>query len=92
MSTKNNNINPGGSLIDRQFPFDNLNDSELSRTTGSWVYGSSDRLKGKLDMYRDILESPDKNDPSEYMHETRFESKYSSIKKSGLLFKNAAKQ
>ena len=43
-------------------------------------------------MYRDILESPDKNDPSEYMHETRFESKYSSIKKSGLLFKNAAKQ
>ena len=43
-------------------------------------------------MYRDILESPDKNDPSEYMHGTRFESNYSSIKKSGMLFKNATKQ
>ena len=43
-------------------------------------------------MYKDILESPDENDPSEYLHETRFESKYSSIKKSGKLFKDAAKQ
>ena len=34
-------------------------------------------------MYKDILESPDKNDPSEYMHETQFESKYSSIEKCG---------
>ena len=92
MLTKNNNFNPDGSLIDHQFPFHDLNDSELSRTTGSWVYRSSDRLKGKLDMYRDILESPDKNDPSEYMHETCFESNYYSIKKSGILFKNAAKQ
>ena len=43
-------------------------------------------------MYKDILESPDKNDPSEYLYETRFESKYFSIKKSGKIFKEAAKQ
>ena len=92
MSTKNNNLNPGGSLIDHQFPFHDFNDSELLRTTGSWVYRSSDRLKGKLDIYRDILESPDKNDPSEYIYETCFEWNYYSIKKSGILFKNAAKQ
>ena len=92
VSAKNNNINPSGSLNDHQFPFHDRNDSELSRTTGSWVYRSSDRLKGKLDRYTNILESPDKNNPSEYMHEIRFELNYSSIKKSGILFKNAAKQ
>ena len=43
-------------------------------------------------MYKDILESPDKNDPSEYLLETRLESKYSSLRKSGKFFKDAAKQ
>ena len=49
-------------------------------------------MKGKLNIFKDILESPDKNDPSEYLYETRFESKYFSIKKSGKLFNEAAKQ
>ena len=43
-------------------------------------------------MYKDILETPDKNDPSEYLYETRSEAKYFSVKKSGKLFKEAAKQ
>ena len=43
-------------------------------------------------MYKDLLESPDKNDPSEYLLETSLESKYSSIRKSGKFFKDAAKQ
>ena len=92
MTTKNNSTSAGSSLIDAQFPFEDLNDSELLRTTGSWIYLSSDRLTDKLDMYKDILEYPNKNDQSEYMHETRFESKYFSTKKGGKLFKNAAKQ
>ena len=92
VSTKNINTSTGGLLIDFQFPFHDLTDTELSRTTGSWIYRSNDRLKGKLDMYKDILETPDKNDPSEYLYETRSESKYFSINKSGKLFKEAAKQ
>lgn len=91
MPTKHNNTSAGSLLIDHQFHFQSLNDNELLRTTGSWIYWSSDRLMDKLDMYKDILESPDKNDPSKYMHETRSESKYSSIRKCKL-FKNAAKQ
>ena len=92
MSTKNINTSTDGLLIDYQCPFHDLTDIELSTTTGSWIYWSSDRLKGKIDMYKNVLESPDKNDPLEYLYETRFESKYSSIKKSGKLFKDAAKQ
>ena len=80
VSTKNINTSTGGLLIDFQFPFHDLTDTELSRTTGSWIYRSNDRLKGKSDMYKDILETPDKNDPSEYLYETRSESKYFSIK------------
>ena len=49
-------------------------------------------MKGKLDIFKDVLASPDKNDSSEYLYETRFESKYFSIKKSGKLFNEAAKQ
>lgn len=90
VSTKNNNTSDGGLLIKHQFPFHDLTDIELSRTTGSWIYGSSDRLKGKLNMYKDILESPDKNDPLKYLQETHF--KIFSIKKSGKLFKDAVKQ
>lgn len=70
----------GGLLIKHQFPFHDLTDIELSRTTGSWIYGSSDRLKGKLNMYKDILESSDKNDPLKYLQETHFESKYSLLR------------
>lgn len=74
------------------FSFQDLVLNAFLKTTGSWVYHSADRLSGKLDRYRDIIESPDRNDPLKSSFEDYIESKYYTIKKSGRLFNDAAKQ
>ena len=45
-----------------------MENDEFLKTTGSWVYNSEDRLSGKVDLYRDIVVSPDKNDPFKCAH------------------------
>jgi len=74
------------------FPFQDLEPNAFLKTTGSWVYHSADRLSGKLDLYRDVIESPDRNDPLKSSFEDNIESKYYTIKKSGSLFNDAAEQ
>ena len=74
------------------FPFQDLENDEFLKTIGSWVYNSEDRLSGKVDLYRDIVVSPDKNDPFKCANDNYIESHYYSVKKSGKIFDDACKQ
>ena len=65
---------------------------EFLKTIGSWVYSSADRLSGKVDWYKDIIDSPDRNDPLKCVHDNYIESQYYTIKKSGRIFNEIAKQ
>ena len=58
------------------FPFQDLENDEFLKTIGSWVYNSEDRLSGKVDLYRDIVVSPDKNDPFKCANDNYIESHY----------------
>ena len=74
------------------FPFQDLENDEFLKTIGSWVYNSEDRLSGKVDLDRDIVVSPDKNDPFKCANDNYIESHYYSVKKSGKIFDDACKQ
>ena len=74
------------------FPFQDLENDEFLKTIGSWVHNSEDRLSEKVDLYRDIVVSPDKNDPFKCAHDNYIESLYCSVKKSGKIFYDASKQ
>ena len=63
-----------------------MENDEFLKTIGSWVHNSEDRLSEKVDLYRDIVVSPDKNDPSKCAHDDYFESLSCSVKKSGKIF------
>ena len=68
-----------------------MDNDEFLKTIGSWVYNSEDRLSEKIDLYRDIIVSPDKNDPFKCAHDNYIESPYCSVKKSGKIFYGASK-
>ena len=69
-----------------------MENDEFLKTTGSWVYNSENRLSGKVELYRGIVVSPDKNDPFKCAHDNYIESLYCSVKKSGEIFYDASKQ
>ena len=69
-----------------------MENDEFLKNIGSWVYNSEDRLSEKVDLYRDIVVSPDKNDPFKCAHDNYIESHYYSVKKSGKIFDDASKQ
>ena len=58
------------------FPFQDLENDEFLKTIGSWVYNSEDRLSEKVDLYRDIVVSPDENDPIKCANDNYIESQY----------------
>ena len=74
------------------FPFQDLENDEFLKTIGSWVYISEGRLSGKVDLYRDIVVSPDKNDPFKCANDNYIKSHYYSVKTSGKIFNDACKQ
>ena len=53
-----------------------MDNDEFLKTIGSWVYKSEDRLSERVDLYRDIIVSPDKNDPFKCAHDNYIESPY----------------
>ena len=69
-----------------------MENDEFPKTIGSWVYNSEDRLSGKVDLYRDIVVSPDENDPFKWANDNYIESNYYSVKKTGKIFYDASKQ
>ena len=69
-----------------------MENDEFLKTIGSWVYNSEDRLSGKVDLYRDIVVSPDENDPFKCANDNYIESNYYSVKKTGKIFYDASKQ
>ena len=69
-----------------------MKNDEFLKTIGSWVHNSEDRLSEKVVLYRDIVVSPDKNDPFKCAHANYIESLYCSVKKSGKVFYDASKQ
>ena len=69
-----------------------MEDDEFLKTIGSWVYNAEDRLSEKIDLYRDIVVSPHKNDPFKCAHDNYIESLYCPVKKSGKIFYDAFKQ
>ena len=74
------------------FPFQDLENDEFLKTIGSRVYNSEDQLSGKVDLYRDTVVSPDKNDAFKCANDNYIESHYYSVKKSGKIFDDACKQ
>ena len=67
-------------------PFRDLNLDELLKEMGSWVYSSLNRLLDKKDLFKDTIESLNReNDHDEYY----IESKYYSIKQTGMHFDEA---
>ena len=52
-----------GIRIIPNYSFQDLENDEFLKTIGSWVYNSEDRFSGKVDLYKDIVVSPDKNGP-----------------------------
>ena len=46
-----------------QLPFHDLDNDELLKALGAWVYRSADKIPDKQDLFKDIIQSPDKNDP-----------------------------
>ena len=69
-----------------------MENDEFLKTIGSWVHNLEERLSEKVDLYRDIVVSPDKNDPFKCAHDNYIESLYCSVKKFGKIFYDASKQ
>ena len=68
-----------------ELPFYGLSDSELMRATGTWVFSGS-LLSDSRDLFRSVIESPDKDDINMNM----IESKYYNIKQTGALFQKTS--
>ena len=79
-------------ILNYSFPFQDLENDEFLKTIGSWVYNAEDRLSEKIDLYRDIGVSPDRNDPCKCAHDNYIESSYCPVKESGKIFYDAFKQ
>ena len=72
-----------------ELPFHDLNLDELLKEMGSWVYSSVNRLLDKKDLFNLTIESPNgENDHYEHY----IESKYYSIKQTGMHFDEARKK
>lgn len=46
-----------------QLPSHNLDKDEFLKASGAWLYQSINKLSHKQDLYKDIIASPDKDDP-----------------------------
>ena len=57
-----------------------------------WLYRSADKLSLKQDLYKDIIASPDKDDPLKCRQDNYMESKYLTIKQTGDNFYDATNQ
>ena len=75
-------------MLLRSLPFYDLSGRDFLKATGAWVHSTSLTFKDKLDLFEDILESPDNTDSdfdnanlSNYL-----ESKYYSVKQTGSYF------
>ena len=74
-----------------ELPFYDLNLDEFLKVTGSWVFSATDRLLDKKDLFKDALESPNRGDDC-YNYSHFIESKYCSVKQTGMHFDQAKKQ
>ena len=45
-----------------ELPFYGLSDREFMKATGTWVYHSASLLTDSKDLFRSVVESPDKDD------------------------------
>ena len=52
----------------------------MLKTIGSWVNNAEDRLSEKIDLYRDIVVSPDKTDPFKCAHDNYIDSYIAQLK------------
>ena len=52
----------------------------MLKTIGSWVNNAEDRLSEKIDLYRDIVASPDKTDPFKCAHDNYIDSYIAQLK------------
>ena len=59
MHYHNNSVTGIRVIPNYSFPFQDLENDKYLKTIRSWVYNSEDRLSGKVDLYRDIVVSPD---------------------------------
>ena len=75
-----------------QLPFHDLDNDELLKALGAWVYRSADKIPDKQDLFKDIIQSPDKNDPLKCLQDNYIESKYHTIKQTGKYFYDVTKQ
>jgi len=69
-----------------ELPFYGLTDSEFMRATRTWVFHSSSLLTDSRDLFRSVIESPDKNDINMNM----IESKYYNVKQTGVLIQKTS--
>ena len=74
-----------------ELPFFDLNLDEFLKVTGSWVFSATDRLLDKKDLFKDALESPNREDDC-FNYDNFIESKYCSVKQTGMRFDQAKKQ
>ena len=72
--------------------FQDLDSNDFLKTAGTWVNQAVDQLTEKLDLYGDIIESPDKDNPLKCSHKNYIESNSCTIKISGRIFYDPAKQ
>ena len=72
-----------------ELPFHDLSLNELLKEVGTWVYSSSSRLLDEKDLFKNAIESPERNNS---YYENYIESKYCSVKQTGMHFDNAKKQ
>ena len=79
-----------------QLPFHNLDNDEFLKASGASLYRSADNLSHKQlikqDLYKDIIESPDEDDPLKCRQDNYIESKYLTIKQTGNNFYDATNQ
>lgn len=86
-------INIQSSSMLSELPFHDLDSNEFLKATGSWVYDCSSRLLDAKDLFRDVIESPERDiDSHENAHDTFIESKYCTIKQTGVFFEKVNKQ
>ena len=69
-----------------ELPFYGLTDSELMRATGTWVFYSGSLLTDSRDLFRSVIESPDKDD----INMNSIESKYYNVNQTGSLFQKTS--
>ena len=74
-----------------ELPFYDLNLDEFLKVTGSWVFSATDRLLDKKDLFKDALESPNREDDC-FNYDHFIEFKYCSVKQTGMHFDQAKKQ